>query len=181
MCGYIYTQDIYTLKDRLIKIRASLRLSFTHLQTAFTAHSSHLGSDINLMFGKNTLGLQTSRLITSMSKLAITSVFLATTDTFIPYIHEAEDIYHNICVGNKYQLSETTHKLCGLFYECILSKLSALLQLHLHSRLNSLLIWIEQRQLQDETRKIPVLGFGVYYIRGLVVYTLLFLDELVHY
>ena len=47
---------------------------------------------------------------------------------------------------------------------------SALLQLHLHSRLNTWLQWIEQRRLQDETRNIEVFRFGGAYIRGLMVY-----------
>ena len=51
--------------------------------------------------------------------------------------------------------------------------LSALLQLH-HSRLNTWLQWIGQRQLQDETRNIEVLGFGAPYIRGFVVIKKLF-------
>ena len=51
--------------------------------------------------------------------------------------------------------------------------LSVLLQLHLHSRLNTCLQWIGQRQLQDKTRNIQVLGFAVPYIRGLTVYTYL--------
>ena len=42
--------------------------------------------------------------------------------------------------------------------------LSALLQLHLHSRLNTWLQWIGQYQLQDETRNIKLLGFGAPYI-----------------
>ena len=46
-------------------------------------------------------------------------------------------------------------------------RLSALLQLHLHSGLNTCLQWIGQRQLQDETRNISVLGFGAIYVRGL--------------
>ena len=49
-------------------------------------------------------------------------------------------------------------------------RLSALLQLHLHSQLNTWLQWIRQRQLQDETRNINVLGLGVTYIRELTVY-----------
>ena len=48
---------------------------------------------------------------------------------------------------------------------------SALFQLHLDSRLNTWLQWIEQRQLQGETRNIYVLGFGISYIRGLTVYS----------
>ena len=46
--------------------------------------------------------------------------------------------------------------------------LSALLQLHLHYRLNIWLQWIWQIQLQDETRNI-FLGYGVAYSRGLTV------------
>ena len=41
--------------------------------------------------------------------------------------------------------------------------------LHLHSQLNTWLQWIKQRQLQDETRNINVLGLGAPYIRGLTV------------
>ena len=48
-------------------------------------------------------------------------------------------------------------------------RLSALLQLHLHSQLNTWLQWIGQRQLQDETRSIYVLGLGASYIRELTV------------
>ena len=46
-------------------------------------------------------------------------------------------------------------------------RLSALLQLHIYVRLKTWLQWIGQRQLQDETRNILVLGFGVTYIRGM--------------
>ena len=52
----------------------------------------------------------------------------------------------------------------------------ALLQLHLHSQLNTWLRCIGQRQLQ-ETRAIRVLGFGATYTRGLTVYESLQLDE----
>ena len=45
----------------------------------------------------------------------------------------------------------------------------ALLQLHLRSRLNTWLHWIEQRQLQDETRNIQIWGFGVPHIRDFMV------------
>ena len=45
-------------------------------------------------------------------------------------------------------------------------RLSALLQLRFHHRL---LQWIGQRQLQDETRNIQVLGLGAAYIRGLTM------------
>ena len=48
-------------------------------------------------------------------------------------------------------------------------RLSALLQLHLHSRLNNWLHWIKQRQLQDETINIQVWGFGASYIRYFTV------------
>ena len=48
-------------------------------------------------------------------------------------------------------------------------RLSALLQLHLHSLLNTCFQWIEQRQRQDETRIIKVLGFGESYIRDFTV------------
>ena len=51
-------------------------------------------------------------------------------------------------------------------------RLSALLQLHLHPRLNTWFQWIGQRQLQDETRNISVLGFGVAYTRGWTFVTL---------
>ena len=53
---------------------------------------------------------------------------------------------------------------------CSVHRLSVLLQLHLHSRLYAWLQWIGQRQLQDETRNIYVLWFGVPYISGLTVY-----------
>ena len=46
------------------------------------------------------------------------------------------------------------------------------LQLHLHSRLNTWLQWIGQRQLEDEMRNIEVLEVGVTYIRGLTVYAI---------
>ena len=48
-------------------------------------------------------------------------------------------------------------------------RLSVLLQPHLHSRLNIWLQWIGQRQLQDETRNLYVLGFGAPFIRYLTV------------
>ena len=51
-----------------------------------------------------------------------------------------------------------------------------LLQLHLHSWLNTWLHWIGQRQLQDQTRNIKILGFGAFYIRGLTVFTFLLLS-----
>ena len=48
-------------------------------------------------------------------------------------------------------------------------RLSALLQLHLHSRINTWFQWIGQRQLQDETNIILSLGFGATYIREFTV------------
>ena len=48
-------------------------------------------------------------------------------------------------------------------------RLSALLQLHLHSRLNTWLQWNGQRQLQGKTGNISVLGFGASYIRCFAV------------
>ena len=48
-------------------------------------------------------------------------------------------------------------------------RLSALLQLHLHSQLHTWLQWIGQRQLQDETRNIYIWGIGAFYIRDLTV------------
>ena len=45
-----------------------------------------------------------------------------------------------------------------------------LLQLHLHSPLNTWLHWIGQRQLQDKTRIIEVLGFDAPSIRGFTVF-----------
>ena len=44
-----------------------------------------------------------------------------------------------------------------------------LLQLHLHSGLNTGLQWIGQRQLEDETRNIKISGFGATYIRDFTV------------
>ena len=48
-------------------------------------------------------------------------------------------------------------------------RLSALLQLHLRSRLNTWLQWIGRRQLQGDTRNIYILGFGATYTRGFTV------------
>ena len=52
-------------------------------------------------------------------------------------------------------------------------RLSALFQLHLHSLLNTWLQWIWQKQLQEETRSIYVLGLCASNIRGLLVRILL--------
>ena len=54
-------------------------------------------------------------------------------------------------------------------------RLLVLLQLHLHSRLNNWLQWIEQRQLQYETRIIKVLRFGASYTRDFTAWTSLLL------
>ena len=49
-------------------------------------------------------------------------------------------------------------------------RLSALLQLHLHSRLKTWLEWIGQRQLQDKTGNVSVWQFGASYIRDFTVH-----------
>ena len=49
-------------------------------------------------------------------------------------------------------------------------RLSVLLQLHLHSRLNNWLHWIGQMQLNDETRNFKVWRFDAPYIRYFMVY-----------
>ena len=48
-------------------------------------------------------------------------------------------------------------------------RLSALLQLHFHARLDIWLQWVGQRQLQDDARIISLLTFGASYIRDLTV------------
>ena len=48
-------------------------------------------------------------------------------------------------------------------------RLSAMLQLHLHSPLNTWFQSIGWRQLEDETRNIKVLWFGASYIKGLML------------
>ena len=48
-------------------------------------------------------------------------------------------------------------------------RLSALLQLHLHSPLNTWFEYIAQRQLQAETGNSEALGFGASYIRDFTV------------
>ena len=50
-------------------------------------------------------------------------------------------------------------------------RLSALLQLHLRSQLNSWLQTIGQRRLQDEMRIIWVWGFGASYIRNFTAHS----------
>ena len=49
------------------------------------------------------------------------------------------------------------------------SRLSVLLQLHLHSQLNTWLQWIGQRQQQAETRNIYIWGMDASYIRDMMV------------
>ena len=58
---------------------------------------------------------------------------------------------------------------CSLVGKTHGTRLSALLQLHPHSRLNTWIDWIGKRQLQDETRKIQIWGFCAYYIREFTV------------
>ena len=48
-------------------------------------------------------------------------------------------------------------------------RLTALLQLHLLSQLNTWLQWIRRWKLQDEARSIQTLGFGAAYIWGMAV------------
>ena len=55
-------------------------------------------------------------------------------------------------------------------------RLSALLQLDLHSRLNIWLQGIRQRQPRDSTRTLWLLGFGASYIRDLTVYICILYD-----
>ena len=68
------------------------------------------------------------------------------------------------------EISDMSYTLVGI--KILISQmylehhLSTLLQLHLHSHLNTWLQWIGQRQLQDD---IQVLVFGAFYIRGLTV------------
>ena len=56
-------------------------------------------------------------------------------------------------------------------------RLSALLQLHLHSQLNTWLQWIGHRQLQDETRNVFNRWLGASYIRELAVVRMKTWDE----
>ena len=60
------------------------------------------------------------------------------------------------------------------------SNLSALLQLHLHSRPNHWPQWIGQGQPQDKRRNTKVLGLGACYIGGLMVITPKLLEPLGH-
>ena len=57
-------------------------------------------------------------------------------------------------------------------------RLSALLQLHLHSQLNTRLQWIGQSQLQYEARNGYVLRLGASYIRELTVICLVFYQHI---
>ena len=58
---------------------------------------------------------------------------------------------------------------CNWVGNKIVNHLSALLQLHLNFRLNIWLQWTGQRQLQDRTRIISVLGFVASYITDVMV------------
>ena len=53
-----------------------------------------------------------------------------------------------------------------------------LLQLHLHSQLNTWLQWIGQMQLQGETTITLISGFGAAYIGDFTVYAILFHSKL---
>ena len=54
-------------------------------------------------------------------------------------------------------------------HQLLITHVKVLLQLHLHSRLNNWLQWIEQRQLQDGTINIQVLGLASSYTTCLTV------------
>ena len=58
--------------------------------------------------------------------------------------------------------------------------MSALLQLHLHSQLNTGLQWIGQRQLQDGTRNFYVWWLGASYIRELTLYQNIFIKKYIY-
>ena len=88
-------------------------------------------------------------------------------------------VYHlalckNYCFSNYRQISNISRTIVGNkivnHSDVVGAFLSALLQLHLHSRLHNWIRWIGQRQLLDETGSISVLEFGATYIRGLMVY-----------
>ena len=70
------------------------------------------------------------------------------------------------------QISNISHTIAKLLITQVQleHRLSALLQLHIRSRLNTWLQWIGQRQRQDETRNIKVWGFGATYNRDLMVH-----------
>ena len=70
-------------------------------------------------------------------------------------------------ISNYHETSNKTSTLVGNKTVEDSDVVSALLQIHLHSPLNTWLQLIGQRQLQDETRNNEVLGFGAPYIRGL--------------
>ena len=82
----------------------------------------------------------------------------------VPVTYPQTSHISRILVGNK---------IVGITQMYLEHRMSALLQLHLHSRLNTWLQCIGQSQLQDEARNIKLLGFGAPYIKRLtIVYSL---------
>ena len=81
--------------------------------------------------------------------------------------------WHWNCVNFNAMLASFA-KYVKLPVECW-QPLSALLQLHLHARLDTWLQWTGQIQLQGETIIISILGFGASYIRDFMAVTLCFL------
>ena len=79
------------------------------------------------------------------------------------------------CTAVEFNYHQTSSISCTLVGNELLitHHLSTLPQLHLCSRLNSWLQWIAHRQPQDEMTNIKVLGFGAFYIWGLMVYHML--------
>ena len=77
-----------------------------------------------------------------------------------------EDLYSIIYPSE----THVKHKSREISICPIVLSVSALLQLHFHSRLNIWLQLVGQEQLQDETRNIKVLGFCATYIRSLTVF-----------
>ena len=81
--------------------------------------------------------------------------------TFLKYRYRKSSNINRTFVGNEFARHSD---VVGA------STVGAAPTINLHSRLNTWLQWIGQRQLKDETRNIQVLGFGATYIRGLAVY-----------
>ena len=71
-----------------------------------------------------------------------------------------------------HETSNISHSLVGkIFFDHsdeLEHHLSALLQLHLHSRFNSWLQWFRERQLQDKTRNIKVYRFGAIIVSSMI-------------
>ena len=82
-----------------------------------------------------------------------------------PYLIALEKKSHQVWI---HSLQESQHWILthSIAVEHLLS---ALLQLHLHSGLNTWLQWIGQRELQNERRNIWVWGFRAPYVRDLMV------------